>query len=82
MCIEFFPSALLNPEVAAQTWAIKAILKGLLKCSHTRISESVVLTLSHLLNTPSTRRYVRSQLDIEVWEGERRDRGRERESAP
>ena len=58
--------ALLNPELAAQTWAIKAILRGLLKCSHPRISESVVLTLSHLLNTPCTRRFIRSQLDVEV----------------
>ena len=59
-------AALLNPELAAQTWAIKAILRGLLKCSHSRISESVVLTVSHLLNAPSTRRYIRSQLDVEV----------------
>ena len=71
--------ALLNPEVAAQTWGIKAILRGLLKCSHPRISESVVLTLSHLLNTPCTRRYIRSQLDVEVGRGGERERERERE---
>ena len=65
-CFVLYLAALLNPELSAQTWAIKAILRGLLKCSHSRISESVVLTVSHLLNTPCTRRYIRSQLDVEV----------------
>ena len=31
-----------------------------------RISESVVLALTHLINHPNTRKYVRSQLDMEV----------------
>jgi rapamycin-insensitive companion of mTOR len=57
--------ALVNPEVAARSGGIKAILKGLLKCHTLRISESIVLTLNYLLNRPDTRKYVRSHLDLE-----------------
>jgi len=57
--------ALLNTELAAKTGAIKALLRGLLKCQTPRISESVTLTLSFLLNNPTSRKYIRSQLDME-----------------
>ena len=59
-------TALHNPEVASQSGAIRALIRGLLKCGASRISESVTLTLSHLLNSQATRKFIRSQLDIEV----------------
>lgn len=58
--------ALNYPELASQTLTIKALLKGLLKSQTSRISESVVLVLANLLNRPSTRKYIRAQLDLEV----------------
>ena len=65
--LQFIPfAALNNPELAARTGTIKALVRGLLKCHTPRISESVILTLSHLLNSPCTRKYVSSQFDIEV----------------
>jgi len=62
----FLSVALHNPEMASQSGAIRALIHGLLKCGTSRMSESVVLTLSHLLNKPNSRKFIRSQLDIET----------------
>jgi hypothetical protein len=44
---------------------VKALVCGLLKCQIPEISETVILTLTRLLNHPQTRKYIRTHIDIE-----------------
>ncbi|KAL5486702.1 hypothetical protein EMCRGX_G019218 [Ephydatia muelleri] len=53
------------PLLAAKTGSIKALLKALLKCQFPRITESIVMVLTYLLNQAETRKYVSAQIDIE-----------------
>lgn len=53
------------PLLAAKTGSIKALLKALLKCQFPRITESIVMVLTYLLNQAETRKYISAQMDIE-----------------
>ena len=62
-----FVAALSNPAVVAECGGIGAILRNVLDCyNFPRVNESLLATVLYLLNHPSTRQYVRPDVDLEV----------------
>jgi rapamycin-insensitive companion of mTOR len=57
--------ALCNSHLISECSLVKALVCGLLKCQIPEISETVILTLTRLLNHPQTRKYIRTHIDIE-----------------
>lgn len=56
-----------NPELVSQCGGIGVLLRKILDChQYPRINESLVATILHLINFPSTRHYVRFNTDLEV----------------
>uniref|UniRef100_A0A8C1GCW9 RPTOR independent companion of MTOR, complex 2b n=1 Tax=Cyprinus carpio TaxID=7962 RepID=A0A8C1GCW9_CYPCA len=57
--------ALENPEIVAKRGGLSTILKNVIDCQLSRINEALMTTILHLLNHPHTRKYVRSDVELE-----------------
>ena len=55
-----------NTEVFSKAGGLSTLIRNILDAQLLRINESVTLTVLHLLNHPSTRRFIRFQADLEV----------------
>lgn len=69
ICIALFcpiTKAVRNTEVFSKAGGLSTLIRNILDTQLLRINESVTLTVLHLLNHPSTRRFIRFQADLEV----------------
>ncbi|XP_069739810.1 rapamycin-insensitive companion of mTOR-like isoform X2 [Narcine bancroftii] len=57
--------ALQNAEVVAIRGGLSTILKNVIDCQLNRINEALITTILHLLNHPKTRKYVRTDVELE-----------------
>ncbi|XP_066509823.1 rapamycin-insensitive companion of mTOR-like isoform X1 [Hoplias malabaricus] len=57
--------ALKNPETVADRGGLSTLLKNILDSPQNRINEALITTVLHLLNHPQTRRYVRTNVELE-----------------
>lgn len=59
-------AAIHNTEAFSRAGGLSTLIRNILDTQLLRINESVTLTVLHLLNHPSTRRFIRFKADIEV----------------
>ncbi|XP_051876078.1 rapamycin-insensitive companion of mTOR isoform X2 [Pristis pectinata] len=57
--------ALQNAEVVAIRGGLSTILKNVIDCQLNRINEALITTILHLLNHPKTRKYIRTDVELE-----------------
>ncbi|XP_062905684.1 rapamycin-insensitive companion of mTOR isoform X1 [Mobula hypostoma] len=57
--------ALQNAEVVANRGGLSTILKNVIDCQLNRINEALITTILHLLNHPKTRKYIRTDVELE-----------------
>ena len=60
-------SACYNPALVSECGGISAILRNVLDSyQYPRVNESLLVSILYLLNHPSTRKYIREDVDLEV----------------